>query len=111
MTWLKRTLQDADPVAHEPPLAQADVQRMRRAVLTAAEASPSRVTLRRSAAWAVAAAAILATVVGAGRWSDAVRQEAQAPPSEGRETAPRQLQFATPGGTRVIWVFNPDFKQ
>ena len=21
----------------------------------------------------------------------------------------RQLQFATPGGTRIIWVFNPDF--
>jgi hypothetical protein len=25
------------------------------------------------------------------------------------EPARRQLQFATPGGTRIIWVFNPDF--
>jgi hypothetical protein len=24
--------------------------------------------------------------------------------------ARRQLQFATPGGTRVIWVFDPEFK-
>jgi hypothetical protein len=24
--------------------------------------------------------------------------------------ARRQLQFATPGGTRVIWVFNPEFE-
>ena len=109
MTWLKRTLRDADPVAHEPALSQADVQRMRRVVLTGVQTSPSRETLRNRTAW-VAAAAIVAVAVGASRWSDAVHRQAPTQPSETSETAPRQLQFATPGGTRVIWVFNPDFK-
>ena len=111
MTWLKRTLRDADPVAHEPPLSQADAQRMRRVVLNAAQASPARTTLRRRAMWAVAAAAVVATAVGAGRWSDVIHRQTPVQPSEGGEAAPRQLQFATPGGTRVIWVFNPQFKQ
>ena len=45
----------------------------------------------------------------------------QRPPAESREeavTAPapapdgerRQLQFATPGGTRIIWTLDPQFK-
>ena len=25
-----------------------------------------------------------------------------------RAREPRQLQFATPGGTRIIWIFDPD---
>jgi len=110
MTWLKRMLRDADPLAHEPPLSQADVQRMRRVVLTGVQTSPSRETLRHSAAWAVAAAAIVATAVGAGRWSDAIHRQTPAQTSETSEAVPRQLQFATPGGTRVIWVFNPNFQ-
>lgn len=26
-----------------------------------------------------------------------------------REEAPRQIQYATPGGTRVVWTLNPKF--
>ena len=28
---------------------------------------------------------------------------------QGRGQAPRQLQFATPGGTRIIWTFHEGF--
>jgi hypothetical protein len=29
---------------------------------------------------------------------------------EQTESGKRQLQFATPGGTRIIWVFDSDFE-
>lgn len=32
------------------------------------------------------------------------------PESSGEQLSPRQLQFTTPGGTRVIWTLDPDFE-
>lgn len=108
-------LRDADPVREPGPdarLSVDDVRHMRNAVVAAA-----RVADRRPSAWAhaLAMAAILVLMIGvgvvAGRQAaqskmaalDAARTEASQAPEI------RQLQFATPGGTRIIWVFNPDF--
>jgi hypothetical protein len=33
-----------------------------------------------------------------------------AAPSVDRADEPRQIQFATPGGTRIIWLLDPQFK-
>jgi hypothetical protein len=96
-------------------LSEPDAQRMRRAIVAAA--SEPRV---RTAFWPqpLAVAATIALTMAA---SVAVGRHIQ-PRALGGEPAGastnqiaalkdvRQLQFATPGGTRVIWVFNQDFQ-
>jgi hypothetical protein len=108
--WLK----DADPVANEPPLSDADVQRMRRAIVTASEPSQSFADWARGS-WAAATVAIALTVaVGMSRWmTPAPKSDVSA--SVPATVAPdvgsrRQMQLIAPGGTRVIWTFNDDFK-
>ena len=106
--WLK----DADPVASEPPLSDADVQRMRRAIVTAHESSGSFADWARGS-WAAATVAIAVTIaVGTTRWmTPAPHVNADVQPREVSEAgARRQLQLIAPGGTRVIWIFNDDFK-
>jgi hypothetical protein len=106
--WLK----DADPVASEPPPSDADVQRMRRAIVTATDASHSFADWARGS-WAAATVAIALTVaVGMSRWmTPAPDVNADAQPREVSEAgARRQLQLIAPGGTRVIWIFNDEFK-
>jgi hypothetical protein len=83
---------------------------MRRAVLSTAASSTHRFAGRRRA-WAVAGAlAVTAAAAGVSRWLPAHPNEAPPPSGVLVESATRQLQFATPSGTRVIWVFNPDFQ-
>jgi hypothetical protein len=110
-TWLEL----ADPLKHESPLADADLQRMRRTIITAAHEPAVRPTLWWghwiAAAVAVAVLVIVSTYrsgrapLGVAR-DDAGASIATEPPV----TTPRQLEFVTPGGTRVIWYFNPDFE-
>lgn len=108
-------LKDADPVAHEPPLSNEEVQQMRRLVLTSSKAAASGGARRAQMLAGVAATAALVAVFGyvSRRPEPAAAVLAPAPmlydvvsPDAGR-----QLQFATPGGTRVIWVFNSDFER
>jgi hypothetical protein len=108
--WLK----DADPVANEPPLSDADVQRMRRAIVTATEPSHSFADWARGS-WAAATVAIALTVaVGMSRWMTAapeVNGGADVAPNVVAEAGTRrQMQLIAPGGTRVIWVFNDEFQ-
>jgi hypothetical protein len=41
---------------------------------------------------------------------DAQPAASPVPPSVDEEDRPRQLQFTTPGGTRIVWVLNPQFR-
>jgi hypothetical protein len=105
MTW-ETLLREGDPVAREGGLDAAERDRMRRAVLGAASVPPAREWTTR-----LAVAGLLGVVFGLGAW---VRWEtARAPVPAGFEPAVqsdrRQVQFATPGGTRVIWVFDSGF--
>lgn len=107
--WLK----DADPVANEPPLSDADAQRMRRAIVAASDSSSSFADWARGS-WAVATVAIALTIaVGMSRWMTPARDaeiSREATPVAAPEIgARRQMQLIAPGGTRVIWIFNDDF--
>jgi hypothetical protein len=110
MKPLQTRLRDADPVAHEPPLSEADVERMRRAVMAGVDTQePVFGAWRRMVLAAAMAAVVLAGLTSVARRLTPV-------PSVERtdvagQPATRQLQFATPGGTRVIWFFNPEFPQ
>ena len=111
-------LRAGDPLRAEPGMSPREINAMRRTVVAAAERSA------QSPAWwppmlavVATAAAMVIAVVGARvrehdrpapapqRSAGASTAAADSAPTAGR----RQLQFATPGGTRVIWVFDPEF--
>jgi hypothetical protein len=102
-------LRKGDPIGREPTLGEDEVARMRRAVLGAERARPPRFRTAQ-----VVVAALLSLVVGLGAWVQRF-DPSRNPPAEPVLGAPaaagerRQLQFATPGGTRVIWVFDSNF--
>src|SRR5262245_66349938 len=112
MKDIGRLLRDGDLVALEPEMSAADVQAMRRAVL-AALATTDRATSRWPGPLLAGAAvsAALAAGVFVGLRSQAPRrlpmETALTYASDG-EGARRQLQFAAPGGTRIIWVFDSE---
>lgn len=107
MNTLSDQLRDADPLADGDQLPATEVAAMRRRVLAAVPDRPSRVPFWSRAA-AVTAIGILALAAGA-RGARQAPAPAAMPVGIESSAEPRQLQFATPGGTRIIWVFDPDF--
>jgi hypothetical protein len=125
MKDLRSILKESDPLRHEPPLSEGDAARMRRAVVNAAGKEHPAPLWRG----ALAFAAIVLLLVAVGRLAgpfdsrggNRSLRTAPAPRSAERtapHTAPavagqverRQVQFATPGGTRIIWTLDPEFK-
>ena len=115
MKTLRTLLLEDDPLAAEPALGPNDVDRMRRAVLTSA--GPIR---RPDWTMRVVVAAMASLVIGvSARLGPLPTQPRPAPrPFDGHDrteslaiaTGQRlQVQFATPGGTRIIWVFDANF--
>jgi hypothetical protein len=107
MSNWRQVLRDHDPIE---PLAADETAAIRRRVLAEAiRASRSPAPLRRLAPmWALGGALTAATIAGI----LVARMHPTAEPLSPAISAPgdvRQLQFATPGGTRIIWQFNPDF--
>jgi predicted pyridoxine 5'-phosphate oxidase superfamily flavin-nucleotide-binding protein len=117
MDALKGALVGGDPVAREAGLSAAEVDAMRRAVVAAAETQASAPFWPRPLflAATVAGTIVVGVVLGAGLPQRAQRSPAarlalsEQAASTTRATERRQLQFATPGGTRIIWVFDPEF--
>jgi hypothetical protein len=113
-----RALREGDPLSREAGLSAEDAAAMRRAIVAAVDRQPSR-----AAAWprplmfaATLAATIVAGVLVRTRFPSprpaAVRSQVATPPAGGAaapDVERRQLQFSTPGGTRIIWVFDPEF--
>jgi hypothetical protein len=91
------------------------MQAMRDAILTAAAHAPTETPRLASSGMVIGgilAAAIAAGVVAAGTYQSAAPQSTQdsgAPLPAADAPSLRQLQFSTPGGTRIIWQFDPDF--
>ena len=121
MTDWRIRLRDADRALRDDVGAETS-QRMRRAVLAAMPAE-GRAVRPWSRAFAATAAALTLICVGlltslqGGRLTDdSAAQAPQADPAlitateDTAATARQQLQFATPGGTRIIWVFDPGFE-
>lgn len=113
MSRLRELLKNGDPVMSEPPLPDADVQRMRRRVIAAGQQRERGVGVGRPALFASGLVIFAAATIGLLSWGWG-RESSENGPA-GRESAgqpaTRQLIFETPGGTRVIWVFNPEFRE
>jgi hypothetical protein len=111
---LAERLKNADPVVDEGALSDLDAQRLRNIVVATAREPRAPASIGWKASWAAITLVIAATAVfGVNRWRDpishvpaAATQQAARTTSEPR----RQVHFVAPGGTRVIWIFNPDFK-
>ena len=105
MSDWRALLRQHDPAAETIDAARTD--RMRRAVTDAARhATPQASPWTWRFALAGAAVVLLATGAGDdGRApGDGLDRALPAPSGERR-----QVQFDTPGGTRIIWEINPDF--
>jgi hypothetical protein len=113
MKDLRSLLQDGDPLAREGGLSQTDRERLRRHVL--AESRREEAPARRGLFLAVAATLAVATVGGVVLTRSPLTRAPDAPSSGAviepeAATSLRQLQFSGPGGTRVIWTFNPNLQ-
>jgi hypothetical protein len=108
-TW-QTLFREGDPAA-DARLSSPDVERMRRVVVAAArEPRPAAVSWYQP----LAMAALVVIMIGVGA-TVGHRADWEPPPPSSAGVVPdddgerRQLQFATPGGTRIIWVFNSEF--
>jgi hypothetical protein len=113
MSHLGKHWRDGDPLADAPALSPDDAQCIRRAVVAAA-GRPAPTWRPRPILVAATVAATLAVGVVIGRrmpHDDGVfgRPAAAGDMPRVVEPARRQVQFDTPGGTRIIWVIDPDF--
>ena len=122
MTDWRTRLRDADRALERD--VEPDVsQRIRRAVLAAVPARPaaaqawSRTFAATAAVLTLVCVALLTALQSGARPSDgtAVRvepadQALASTTDETSATARQQLHFSTPGGTRIIWVFDPGFE-
>jgi hypothetical protein len=99
-------LRTTDPVAHEPGLSASEIQVMRRAIVAAAtDTRRAGLWSLRSTMLTMALAFMLALGVFIAPMFEPAREESTQPQAD----EPRQLQFETPGGTRVVWVLNSQF--
>jgi len=121
MTDWRTRLRDADRALERD--VEPDVsQRIRRTVLAAVPARPaavqawSRTFAATAAALTLVCVALLTTLPGVRVSDDAAVRVEPADPAlasttdDTSATARQQLQFSTPGGTRIIWVFDPGFE-
>ena len=101
---LNELLRATDPLAREQGLSEEEVRTLRQKVVLPAVAP-------RPGWWpgtlAVAGSVILALVVGAIAGLRLAPGSPESPRPQATAYESRQLQFETPGGTRVIWVLNP----
>ena len=119
MTDWRMRLREADR-ALDGDLAAQTADRLRRAAVAAARAGAprpiwSRTFAATAATLALACAALLTALQGVTPSEDlASRTPDDGEPgvaavSDGGSGERQQLQFSTPGGTRIIWVFDPAF--
>ena len=105
MSDWRALLRAHDPAAEAIEAVRAE--RMRRAVIEAARHSPGA-----ASPWpfrlAMAGVTVILLAAGAG---DVGRMSGDrlVPSSPAPSGERRQVQFDTPGGTRIIWEINPDF--
>ena len=111
MRDLNTMLRNGDPAAADRELTPSQVDVMRRQVIIAAR-QPD--VVRTPWHQPLAVAAMVALTIAAGvivgqRVPHSDEPSRQQPAPSRSEDQRRQLQFSTPGGTRIIWVFDPDF--
>jgi hypothetical protein len=97
MKPLHELLKDGDPLAHEPGLVDPDIRVMRSTVVSAVDAPSMAAPPWRHAALVTAMAMLMLVAI-----ATVARRE---PAPVAADASPTEMQFSTPGGTRVIWVF------
>jgi hypothetical protein len=112
MKDLRTKLREVDPLTREGGLSSDQVARMRRLVLSATPELPSS---HRRVHLAIAATLLLTTVGGVlltrASLPESAQKSATTTATGVMDAQPlRQLQFSAPGGTRVIWTFNPNLE-
>ena len=122
MKNLRTLLEQSDPLRDEPALSTMDAREIRRTILGAVETMSAALFPR---ALPLAALVVVMVVAGAAAGRRlAVHAPAQtvnelaavrggSVNAAGRPVANverRQVQFATPGGTRIIWTIDPNFQ-
>ena len=121
MTDLTQLLRDADPLREEEEgLSPADAQAIRRRMLAAVQPGFLAIPAwqRPLVVTGVVALMVAVGVVTGRRMTDDEAIPASAPrtasmlPAGGSSAGSemRQLQFATPGGTRIIWIFDQNVR-
>ena len=119
--WQSR-LREADP-GSDAVMSLADVERIRRAVMSAASGPQGRESIMWPRAFVVAATVLLmvcASMLAALQRTTGDVVEGLAPETavasdtpeatESEDVERQQLHFRTPGGTRIIWVFDSHFE-
>lgn len=108
---LRTLLHEFDPLRDEPVLPATDAHVIRRAMLGAVRRESIALWPR---ALPVAALIVLMVAVGAMAGRRLAPREPALTPGAIVDTAPnyerRQVQFSTPGGTRIIWTIDPNFQ-
>jgi len=106
MSDLRQRLIEGDPLARESGLNALDARRIRQRMLVEARTAPAGTVSwwSRPLMVAGALAACLLLAIGIGTRLN-VNESRVAPPPAQSQTR-RQLQFAAPGGTRIIWTFH-----
>jgi hypothetical protein len=89
------------------PLTAEQATAIRRMAVAAATNREGRPSMRRTPV--VVIGGVLVTTVTAGLLVARSTPAAPQPSPVVASPAVRQLQFATPGGTRIIWQFDPEF--
>ena len=118
MSDWKTRLRESDP-APDAEMSATDVRRIRSVVLEAAHAAdgsspfawPRSFVLTTAAFTVTCAVALVALQQNVSRTRRAGGVAATGTISESAPVVQKQqLQFATPGGTRIIWVFDSEFE-
>ena len=111
MKTLAEWMREGDPVARDPRLSDDECATLRRRLVQEASGRA-----RRRLGWRepLTLAGALALLMRAAVMTEHSHRAPAPPDSESlarpaRSAERRQLQFATPGGTRIIWTFDPDF--
>jgi hypothetical protein len=111
MKTLAELMREGDPLTRDPGLSEAEASAIRRRVVSEAAGQPvGRVAWRDALAIAAAVGLTIAVGITSGRRLPSPSHASGATDIElGPPAERRQLQFATPGGTRIIWTFDSDF--
>ena len=96
----------------EPGLSRDTVAEIRRAGFVAAHAAPRRslVESRQLALAACLGLAVVTGVVVAHRVPSAPAADAAGALTSPESDRRTQVQFSTPGGTRIVWTIDPGFQ-
>ena len=111
MKTLAELLREGDPLPDDPALSETEASAIRRRVVSEAVERPTRrVAWRDALVIAAAVTMIIGVGITTGRRLPPPSVASNRPaPELGRPAERRQLQFATPGGTRIIWTFDSNF--